>query len=266
VKTVDDRRLAIGSLLLLAVVLIVAVLIFQKHQDEVVRQNKIAEAAAAAAEAAAAAANAAAKYHHLKEIDDNVSAPISRFRAVDNAFDAAVYAGSSAGQSRHDLYNSPPVDPNNALSDARQELQSVEQLTQLSQERAEAARNVATAFGAYYGDATTNALLSEITSAAEVEGKYAADWWRAANQITDSLTAQVNGRFSFPSENVGSLYQASDEEGAESKARWNTVTAKITDLQNRLEADIAKLGPLTDSTPAVPLGTRSIFTPAPASP
>jgi hypothetical protein len=206
------RLLAVGVLLILiAAALCGGGYLLKRHKDDVAQQEQIAEVAAAADAMLA-------KYKALKDVDDKLATAMKQFHAEDDSFTAQQDAASSASQDRANLYHNPPVDPHVALQDVQLELEDVEQLEQLAKERANAARSVATALEPYYGMTTTNNLLSEITTAAEADGKYTADWWRAARQISDSLTAEVNGQNLNASENLGSLFQTSDEEEADSSA------------------------------------------------
>ncbi len=228
-----DRRVLIAGAILAAIVIAVgATLLVRKRQSD-------AAAEAQRQRVAAAQAVASAKYQRLKSVDDEAGGAFDRFMNADHSYDVTQAGAALAGQRRHDLFAQQPVDYADALTDVRNEKSDVEQLQELSQEKSDAARGVATALGSYFGESTSSSLLADITNASEAEGKYLADWWRATSQINDTLTAQVNGRWYMgSSDDVESLYRASDEEGAVSRSRWGSVNARLSELHDRLRNDM----------------------------
>ena len=222
----NRRAFVVGVLLVVVVITITAIFLIRKHQNDVL--------------AAAARAEAIAKYQRLRDINDKTSAAIDRFSDIETEYATTQSDATQAGQQRHDLFAQNSIDYADALTDVRKEKSDVEQLQTLAQQKDDAARDVATALGSYFGEGTASSLLSDINNASEAEGKYLADWWRASSQINDSLTAEVNGRwYSAGSDEIESLYRTSDEEGAVSRSRWGTVDAKVADLHDRLRQEIA---------------------------
>lgn len=223
----DRRSWAIAGLIIVLVVL-GAVLLVRKHDADVARQA------------------AQAKYEHLESVAARASFAIDQFRKDSASFDAAQRQGQAASQERHRLWAESPFDLADSLTSVRTEQQDVQQLGDLAESKANAARAASTALGGYFGDAALNPLLNDITAASEAELKYLADWNRAASAVNDILTAFVNGRWwavPYSQDEIESLYRSADEDEAVSTSRWSGVASRLADLQSRLRSELLAAQP-----------------------
>ena len=225
-----DRRSStvVGGIIIVAVAL-GAMLLVRKHGADVTRQ-----------------AGAQAKYDRLESITARSSYAIDHFQKESTACEAAQRQGQADGEERHRLWTESPFDLADSLTSVRAEQQDVQRLGALAQSKADAARNAATSLGSYFGDATLNPVLDDITAASEAELKYLADWNRAASAVNDILTARVNGHWwdvPYTQDEIESLYRAADEDEAVSTSRWNGVASRLADLQNRLRGDLLAAQP-----------------------
>jgi hypothetical protein len=224
-----DRRssIVVGVIIIVAVAL-GAMLLVRKHGADVTRQA------------------AQAKYDRLESITARSSYAIDQFQKESTAYEAAQRQGQADGEERHRLWTESPFDLADSLTSVRAEQQDVQRLGALAQSKADAARNAATSLGSYFGDATLNPVLDDITAASEAELKYLADWNRAASAVNDILTARVNGHWwdvPYTQDEIESLYRAADEDEAVSTSRWNGVASRLADLQNRLRGDLLAAQP-----------------------
>jgi len=241
-----DRRSWLIAGVIIIVAILGSVLLVRKHGNDVAREA------------------AQQKYEHLESIATRASFSIDQFRKASASFDAAQRQGQEASQERHRLWTESPFDLADSLTSVRAEQQDVQQLGDLAQSKANAARAAATALGCYFGDSTLSPLLNDITAASEAELKYLADWNRAASAVNDILTAFVNGRWwtaPYAQDEIESLYRSADEDEAVSTSRWSGVASRLADLQGRLRSEVLAAQPQ-----GVVATTEITETPGPASP
>jgi hypothetical protein len=210
---------------------------------------------------------AQAKYARIQNAYARASDAMDQLRKATLAYEVEQRQAIADSQERHRLWNESPNDLADALTSVRAEQEDVQRLGGLAESKASAARSAATALGAYFGDATLNPLLNDITSASDSELKYLADWNRAAYAVNDVLTARVNGRWGVAqtAEDIESLYRASNEDMAVSTSRWSGVASRLGDLQSRLRSDVLGAQP-NESAPVAAASETPTPTSAPSSP